>query len=561
MNALARWHQHFNQPSPLVLATLDLPPGYRGRLAIGQTLPHSEAIISHPRLAGIRLNAAKGWHPDDLRAAIQAAHAAGRCMMVDIVARLRLLHPDGELIRLHAGDVCCVHNAPQPAGSGQLFFNRPVRLEALTSGQVILLRDGRAEGKIMAADAARNTVTIRITATDEPELALSAPPVNLPGCRASSWTLADRDIAHLDIALQENAELLAVSFVSSIEAIAAVIAALTARAHLLRIPEAQLPTLVVKVETQDGLNHLPAILNYLSDAYPRCALEVARGDLALEIDLEQLGVAQERCFALARAHQIPIGVATGLLASMRTHTAPTRAEVSDVHALLRAGASFFVLADETANDARYPSEVIGTLASLVQAAPRPTRLFCLAGASGSGKSTLRDALCRQFPSQVTFLSRITTRVSRADETGEVVTLPRDRLVALARRGRLTALYCANRHVYGLSVDELERLLAEPQVRWIGCLSASAALALRDRGYDVTVIYLTVRNREVLITRLRSRGHADREIAMRLHEYDDADAEWASLCADRVLYTDELTVVESAAAVANILGLSACPVQQ
>ncbi|MBI4022524.1 MAG: hypothetical protein HY372_04130, partial [Candidatus Andersenbacteria bacterium] len=106
MNPLERWRQQFDRHRcPLIIATIDLPPHYRGRLTGGQALPHSETILNHPCVSGVRLNAAKGWHPDDLRVAIRAAHAAGRCVMVDIVSRLRLLHAEGELIRLHAGDV------------------------------------------------------------------------------------------------------------------------------------------------------------------------------------------------------------------------------------------------------------------------------------------------------------------------------------------------------------------------------------------------------------------------------------------------------------------------
>ncbi len=340
---------------------------------------------------------------------------------------------------------------------------------------------------------------------------------------------------------------------------AAVVRALIDFVRSRHLATADLPTIVVKVETQNALENLPAILDCLSGAAPNIALEVARGDLALEVGLDKLGAAQERCFALARARHLPIGVATGVLASMRTQPVPTRAEVSDVHHLLRAGASFFVLTEETANEACHPAAAISALAALVRTTQPRARLFCLAGTSGVGKSTIRSALLQSFPGQLAFLRRVTTRASRYHEDGEVISQPPAHFADQARRGRLTALYCANCHSYGLSLDELERLLSQPGQRWIGCLTASAALALRDHGYDITVIYLTVRRRGVLLERLRDRGYSDEEIAMRLHEHDDADAQWAALCADHVLHTDELTVAESVAAVASILELPALTV--
>ena len=142
---------------------------------------------------------------------------------------------------------------------------------------------------------------------------------------------------------------------------------------------------------------------------------------------------------------------------------------------------------------------------------------------------------------------------RPGEEGEIVQLSRTEFCEKVARRHLTAVFCSNQTMYGVSVEELEELLRTDR-RWIGVISASAGLALRDRGYHVIVIYLTVRNRDALVERLRKRGHTAEEITMRMHEYDDADAEWREASATHILYTDELSVAETVTAVVRHLRL-------
>lgn len=182
-----------------------------------------------------------------------------------------------------------------------------------------------------------------------------------------------------------------------------------------------------------------------------------------------------------------------------------------------------------------------------------TVTFCLAGCPGTGKSTIRRALLERYPSDIVFLKRWATRAVRPGEEDEVAHLDEPAFVAHRRGGQLTAIFCANRTMYGLSLTELAQLFRGPK-RWIGCQSASAGLSLQDRGYAITIIYLTVRHRHALLARLRERGTAEADISMRMHEFDDADAAWGYVSADHLLYTDELTIAETVERVARILGL-------
>lgn len=180
-------------------------------------------------------------------------------------------------------------------------------------------------------------------------------------------------------------------------------------------------------------------------------------------------------------------------------------------------------------------------------------IFCLAGVPAVGKSTIRQGLCKQYGQDVVFLRRWTTRPVRVGEEDEVMHLSRTEFCAKAAKRHLTAIFCSNKTMYGINVEELDELLRTDR-RWIGAISATAGLALRDRGYPVTVLYLTVRNRKMLVARLRERGHSEEEIAMRMHEYDDSDTEWREVSADHILYTDELSVEQTVTAIAQHLAL-------
>lgn len=183
----------------------------------------------------------------------------------------------------------------------------------------------------------------------------------------------------------------------------------------------------------------------------------------------------------------------------------------------------------------------------------PRTIFCLAGVPAAGKSTIRHQLCLRYPTNVSFLRRWTTRRVRPGEEDEVVHLKRGAFVRKTNQRLLTGIFCSNHTMYGISVEELEALLRSG-TRWIGCISASAGLSLHAIGYEVLVIYLTVRDRRVLLDRLRARGHREKEIATRMHEFDDADAEWRDVSGDCVLATDSLSVEETVQAVIRLLRL-------
>jgi pyruvate kinase len=123
--------------------------------------------------------------------------------------------------------------------------------------------------------------------------------------------------------------------------------------------------IVAKIEKPEAVAVLPDIV----DAFD--AIMVARGDLGVELPLEQVPAVQKRAITLAKERARPVIVATQMLESMISSPRPTRAEVSDVAGAVNEGADAVMLSAETGVGA-YPIETVATMARIIVAAESNT---------------------------------------------------------------------------------------------------------------------------------------------------------------------------------------------
>jgi pyruvate kinase len=123
--------------------------------------------------------------------------------------------------------------------------------------------------------------------------------------------------------------------------------------------------LIAKIEKPEAVAVLPDIV----DAFD--GIMVARGDLGVELPLEQVPAVQKRAIALAKERARPVIVATQMLESMISAPRPTRAEVSDVAGAVSEGADAVMLSAETGVGA-YPVETVSTMARIIVAAEANT---------------------------------------------------------------------------------------------------------------------------------------------------------------------------------------------
>ncbi len=158
--------------------------------------------------------------------------------------------------------------------------------------------------------------------------------INLPGVDVSAPSLTDKDVRDAHFALAQQVDFLALSFVRRPEDVAQ-LRAIVDR-HAVR------PAILAKIEKPEALDNSLEIIDAAD------AIMIARGDLGVELQPEQVPLAQHQLIRLARLRDKPVIVATQMLESMISSARPTRAEVTDVSNAVASGADAVMLSGETA---------------------------------------------------------------------------------------------------------------------------------------------------------------------------------------------------------------------
>ncbi|KAA0084207.1 pyruvate kinase [Mycolicibacterium sp. P9-64] len=176
--------------------------------------------------------------------------------------------------------------------------------------------------------------------------------MSLPGMDVSAPALSEKDIDDLEFALRLGVDLVALSFVRSPSDIELVHEVMDRVGR--RVP------VIAKLEKPEAVDNLEAIVLAFD------AIMVARGDLGVELPLEEVPLVQKRAIQMARENAKPVIVATQMLESMIENSRPTRAEASDVANAVLDGADAVMLSGET-SVGKYPLEAVRTMARIVTA--------------------------------------------------------------------------------------------------------------------------------------------------------------------------------------------------
>jgi pyruvate kinase len=174
--------------------------------------------------------------------------------------------------------------------------------------------------------------------------------VNLPGIHTSLPGVTERDIMHIEFGIEQDIDIIAASFVRKASDILEI-------RELLEKRGASHIQIISKIENQEGVDNLDAILE-VSDG-----LMVARGDLGVEIPVEDVPIIQKQMIQKGNAVGKPIITATHMLDSMQYNPRPTRAEASDVANAVYDGTDVLMLSGETAAG-KYPLESVRMMASI-----------------------------------------------------------------------------------------------------------------------------------------------------------------------------------------------------
>ena len=176
--------------------------------------------------------------------------------------------------------------------------------------------------------------------------------MSLPGMTVSAPALSDKDIVDLEFALRLGVDLIALSFVRSPTDVELVHEVMDRVGR--RVP------VIAKLEKPEAIDNLEAIVLAFD------AIMVARGDLGVELPLEEVPLVQKRAIQMARENAKPVIVATQMLESMIENSRPTRAEASDVANAVLDGADAVMLSGET-SVGKFPFGTVKTMARIIKA--------------------------------------------------------------------------------------------------------------------------------------------------------------------------------------------------
>lgn len=215
------------------------------------------------------------------------------------------------------------------------------------AGDRLLVDDGKVGLTVTGVDG--NDVICRVT---EGGPVSNNKGVSLPGMNVSVPALSEKDIEDLEFALQLGVDFIALSFVRSPSDVELVHDVMDRVGR--RVP------VIGKLEKPEAIDNLEAVVLAFD------AVMVARGDLGVELPLEQVPLVQKRAIQMARENAKPVIVATQMLESMIENSRPTRAEASDVANAVLDGADAVMLSGETSVGA-YPIDTVRTMARIVHA--------------------------------------------------------------------------------------------------------------------------------------------------------------------------------------------------
>jgi pyruvate kinase len=175
--------------------------------------------------------------------------------------------------------------------------------------------------------------------------------VNLPNTKVSLPCLTEKDLADLEFILTQPVNWIALSFVRSHEDLVDLKKRIAERGHPARV--------IAKIEKPEAIQNIDSVIKEAQ------GVMVARGDLGIEIPIEQLPLIQKHIVKLSLKYARPVIVATQMLESMTSNLVPTRAEVTDVANAVLDGADCLMLSGETSTGV-HPAKVVQQMARIIR---------------------------------------------------------------------------------------------------------------------------------------------------------------------------------------------------
>ena len=372
-----------------------------------------------------RLNFSHGSHEEHLSVLkdvrkVSAEMGAWIAILQDLSGpKIRISNVEGDFCPISDGDTIHLRVSEGQLSNATAIFVEAVNpMKALKSGQRVFLADGLLE--LTAEEVKSDHVVCRVAKggriRSRVGIAFPDSDVDLPAT-------TKKDLHDLEWGIKNGVDYVAISFVRSAEDVIKL-------RHVIN-DKGSSAGIIAKIERRIALENIDEIIA-ASDG-----LMVARGDLGLEVPLEQLPMLQRRLIEESNYRGVPVIVATQMMHSMITAVRPTRAEVSDIAAAVMSGADAVMLSDETAIG-EHPQECVRYLSRVALAAEQTF-------AFEEYKLRLRDSDSATVPDAIAYAA-----CAAAIKTSAAA------IIACTETGtsaRLIAKYRPHQPLYGLSNKE------------------------------------------------------------------------------------------------------------
>lgn len=313
--------------------------------------PDNLRLLHDVGVDAFRLNFSHGSHEDHLRsikALRQIEEDTGNplAIVADMQGpKIRVGEFEDGKIELRYGETVTLKVSDKPGKDSLIHLPHPELIDVLSPGNQLKFDDGKLMVTITANDG--KSVKARV---DVPGVLKNKKGINVIGAVLPMSALTDKDRKDMAFALENKVDYIALSFVQNAQDVIEAKDIIKGRAGI-----------IVKIEKPSALEELEDIVGHAD------AVMVARGDLGVELPLEQVPVVQRRIIRMARSMGKPVIVATHMLESMIDSPTPTRAEASDVATAIYQGTDAVMLSAETAVG-RHPATAVAIMDRIIKAA-------------------------------------------------------------------------------------------------------------------------------------------------------------------------------------------------
>ena len=278
-------------------------------------------------------------------------------------------------LRLKKGDTFYFTNEECIGTLEHIYLSYPSFHSDVKVGEKILLDDGKIEVMVKEITA-DNRVQVEVLS---PGILSSKKGVNLPDTKISLPSLSEKDLDDLEFIIAQDVDWIALSFVRRPEDVLQLREIVKGKNSGAKI--------ISKIEKPEALEHLREII-LASDA-----VMVARGDLGVELPLEQIPMIQKNIIRKCIHRAKPVIIATQMMESMMDRTRPNRSEITDVANAVMEGADALMLSGETAVG-QYPELVVHTMVSIIREVEKEETVYHRnLTPKEHSPSFLSDALC------------------------------------------------------------------------------------------------------------------------------------------------------------------------